>query len=540
MDFRVGKNNVIWLVAKGFLAIFFFLFFLYPILSILFIAIPINKINEIDFFGLIFSNQRLIWNSFFQASISTFFAVLIGIPFAFIIARRQFPGKKIIKALSLIPFVFPSILVVISFVIIYGNNGWINFFLKEFLFFESHIQFLYGFSGIILAHTFYNFPLVARFVSGSWEKLDYSMKETAKTLSASPFQIFFRVTLPQLMPSILASASIVFIYTFMSFAIVLSLGGISFTTLEVEIFRQISRNLDFSTGAILAIIQYLILAIFVLVFLIFSKKFKIKEKLFLEKPKKLSFKTFRGIMEIAFFSIAIIFIILPFFSLIVFAFFNSGEFSLRAFEKIFIPVSAKLIETSPLNSIFLSLFFGITASIIATFIGLIAAIKHSRISFIELFLSSSIAISVITLGFGYFLSYGSGIFWVIIVGHAVLAFPFSYRILKNALDKIDLESIDSARTLGANKLQVFKLVQFPRIKNSLLTALSFSFAISLGELGLVLVLYDGIFATMPVYIYRLLSTFDLASATAMGLILVFISFISFYLIEHYSKDTAVF
>ena len=125
------KNNV-FIILKAFLVLFFFLFFFYPLTLILLKSFT----GKISFFDVIYSNKKLIWNSFFQAGISTFFCVLIGIPAAFILARRDFFGKKFVKALTLIPFVFPSILVVISFVIIFGNNGWINVFLKNF--FEIH------------------------------------------------------------------------------------------------------------------------------------------------------------------------------------------------------------------------------------------------------------------------------------------------------------------------------------------------------------------------------------------------------------------
>ncbi|MCH7902210.1 ABC transporter permease subunit [archaeon] len=223
-----------------------------------------------------------------------------------------------------------------------------------------------------------------------------------------------------------------------------------------------------------------------------------------------------------------------------FSFFDQNGFTLRAFEKIFFPGQVSLFGTTALFSIALSLGLALFASIIATILGLIASLKQTKVFFVNIFVGSSIAVSIITLAFGYFLGFGSGEIWIIAIGHSILAFPFAYRVLNNAVSKIDQESIDSAKTLGANDFQIFRKIQFPRIRNSLFVSLAFSFAISLGELGLVLVLYDGIYATMPIYIYRLLSTFDLPAATGMGIILVSISFLSFYIIEYFSKDAQVF
>jgi len=535
----MGKNNY-FLIIKILFFCFFFLLFFYPIALILIKSFSMDK--SIDLVNILISNEKLIWNSFFQATISTFFCLLIGIPAAFIVARRNFFGKRFVKALSLIPFVFPSILVVISFVIVFGNNGWINYFLQNYLFFNNDVQFLYGFSGIILAHTFYNFPLIMRFVSGSWENLDTTMKETAKTLGADKIQVFFNVTLKQLMPSIIAGASLVFIYCFMSFAIVISLGGIQFSTLEVEIYRQITRNLNFSVAGFLALIQFIILSLVGLIYFYYSKKYEIKEKVLKEKPKNLSLNSLTGITETVFLVVMVLFIVLPIIALIFFAFINpeTGQVSFKAFEKIFFSESKSLSGTTPLLSIFYSLLLALITSIIATLMGLIASLKQTRVSIINFFIASSVAVSVITLAFGYLLGFGSGNLIVIALGHSILAFPFSFRVLNNALNKIDLESIDSARTLGANEIEVFKKVQFPRIKNALFVSIAFCFAVSLAELGFVLVLYDGAYATMPVYIYRLLATFDLVAASAMGLMLILVSFIAFYAIELFSKNVRVF
>ncbi len=535
----MGKNNGFRLVGKALLLAFFALFFIYPLASV-FLAALSDNFSFAKLFSVIFSNSRLLWNSFSQALLSTIFAVLLGFPAGYLIARRDFPFKRALKAFSLVPFVFPSILVVLSFILVFGNNGWINSLLKSFFGEGAQVQFLYGFSGIILAHAFYNFPLIMRFVCSAWESTDVQMDEAAKTLGADRWRRFMNVTLPQLLPGLLAGATLVFIYCFMSFAIVLSLGSLKFSTFEVEIYRQVSRNLDFGLGAGLALFQFLLLATVSLLYVFCTRKLSIKHQQYPRPVRKLSPFSLAGAAE-SFFILCIVgFVLLPLLSLVVFAFADpsTGSFTLKAFEKIFFAPSG-LFETTPLTSIFYSLLLATIASIIATVMGLLASLKQTRIGAVDLLLGASAAVSVITLGFGYYIGFGSGNLLVIAIGHCVLAFPFAYRAISNSLAKIDSESIDAAKTLGANDLEIFRHVQFPRIKGSLLVSMAFSFAVSLGELGLVLLLYDGVYATMPVYIYRLLSVFDIAAATAMGLILVFISFACFYVIERFSPGGAM-
>src|SRR3989344_4306104 len=533
----MGKDNVIRLIAKGVLLFFVLIFLIYPIALVF--ASAINPAVLEKAFSIIISRQNLLYSSFLQAAVSTVFSVIIGLPAAYILARRQFRGKKVVRAVSLIPFVFPSVLVVLSFVIIFGNNGWINSALR-ILGIGGPVQFLYGFWGVILAHVFYNFPLVTRFVADAWSGLDSSMEEAAKSLGARKIGLFFKITLPQLVPSILASATLVFIYCFMSFAIVLSLGGLQVSTFEVEIFQQISRNLDIGTGAVLALFQFLLLTILASTYLFFTRS-PIQKRSASLPPRPFKLGTVRGKIELAFLCIILLFILLPVLSLVIFSFFDTKTwaFSLRAFEKIFLSGSS-LSGATAISAIFYSLLLALIGSVIATVMGLFAALRQTKIPFIGLLASATIAISVITLGFGFLLGFGSGNLIIIAIGHSVLAFPFAYRAISNSLAKIDSDSIDAAATLGAGQIETFKRVQFPRIRQSLLVSLAFCFAVSLGELGLVLLLYDGIYPTMPVYIYRLISVFDIGAATAMGLILVGVSFLCFYVIEHFSADASVF
>src|SRR5690606_2623703 len=91
--------------------------------------------------------------------------------------------------------------------------------------FGVKVRVLHTLWAIVLAHAFYNGPLVARMTQGAWERLDPALEESARTLGAGPLAVFRDVTLPAIAPGILSGAVLAFIYCFMSFPIVLSLGG---------------------------------------------------------------------------------------------------------------------------------------------------------------------------------------------------------------------------------------------------------------------------------------------------------------------------
>ncbi len=147
-------------------------------------------------------NRRIIVFTVFQATVSTIFAVLLGLPGAWLLATKNFPGKRLLKAVSSVPFVLPSILVVLGFVIFFGNNGYLNKMLMGITGLEEPpLRILYSMKAIILAHGFYNFPIVIRLVSSLWEKLDPSLANAAMSMGAGRVRLFFTVTLPQILPA---------------------------------------------------------------------------------------------------------------------------------------------------------------------------------------------------------------------------------------------------------------------------------------------------------------------------------------------------
>src|SRR5690606_1031836 len=133
--------------------------------------------------------------------------------------------------------------------------------------FGFKVRVLHTLWAIVLAHAFYNGPLVARMTQGAWERLDPALEESARTLGAGPLAVWRDVTLPAIAPGVVSGAVLAFIYCFMSFPIVLSLGGVRFSTLEVEIFTLMRVLLDYETAAALAAVQAVVSLLFAYVFL---------------------------------------------------------------------------------------------------------------------------------------------------------------------------------------------------------------------------------------------------------------------------------
>lgn len=161
----------------------------------------------------------------YQAALSTIASVALGLPAAYLLARFEFPGRRTLRSLTIVPFVLPSIMVAVGFVATFGRNGTLNGVLGALGL--PPVDLMFTLEAIVIAHAFYNAPLVARVTTAAWESVDASAVETARSLGAGPTRAFFDVVAPQVYPAVLTGAALTFVFTFGTFPIVLALGGSS-------------------------------------------------------------------------------------------------------------------------------------------------------------------------------------------------------------------------------------------------------------------------------------------------------------------------
>ena len=238
--------------------LFIGLFFVYPVITILVRGLAPDGAFDA---GRVPGGSRPAvrpstwsWFTLWQAVVSTALTVLVALPGAYVFARFDFPGKRLLNAVAVVPFVLPTVVVAAAFLALFGPRSPLGFRLDHTIW------------AILIAHVFYNYAVVLRVVGGVWAQLDPRLEEAARVLGASRWQAFRRVTLPLLTPAILSAAAIVFLFTFTSFGVILILGGPGFATLEVEIYRQAAQLLDLRVAATLALLQLVALGALLLVY----------------------------------------------------------------------------------------------------------------------------------------------------------------------------------------------------------------------------------------------------------------------------------
>ena len=242
-------------LAIIFLLSFLLAFFYVPLIRIFYYSFSTETGNLGEIFRETLTsraNLLAIGFSFVQALASTVICLIFGLPAGYLLAKYDFKGKKLLINLLTVPFVLPPIVVLSGFIVTYGDSGWINLLWKSVTNSSFSIISIFGtIEGILLAHVFYNISVIIRLTIPAWQSVDYAQVEVSETLGASKFKIFRKIISPQVINSVVAASLLVFVYTFNSFAIVLKLAEAKFSTLEVQIYQEVTTYNNYTGASIL-------------------------------------------------------------------------------------------------------------------------------------------------------------------------------------------------------------------------------------------------------------------------------------------------
>jgi thiamine transport system permease protein len=571
--------------------LFLALFFLYPLATILRLSLG-GEVAGVSGGGLavLLADSyylQVIWFSAWQAGLSTLLTLLLGLPAAYVFARYEFPGKALLRAIASVPFVLPTVVVATAFLALLGPRGLLNAALQQLLGLEQPpIQIERTLGLILLAHIFYNYTVVLRIVGGFWSTLDTRLEQAAAMLGADRLRTFREVTLPLLLPAIGAAALLIFIFTFASFGVVLLLGGPSFATVEVEIYRQTAQFLRLDVAAALSLIQMLATLLMTLAY----TRLQARSAVPLDRRARAAIarpvRTWRARLLVGA-NIAVILLLgAPLLALALRSISGpAGAPTLSYYALLGQNSTGSAFFVTPLAAVRNSLLFALLTTALALLVGVPAAYllarrpttddrrpttdsrsriedrgsiasarrssifdlrssipghRWSLVGLLDPLFMLPLGTSAVTLGLGYVLVFARppllllGTPWLIPAAHALLAFPFVVRSLLPALRGLDPRQREAARMLGAGPLRVLREVDLPLLFPALLVGAVFAFTASLGEFGAALLIAPPGFPTVPVVIGRFLGRPGVANygqALALSTILMLVTGVSFVLLE---------
>ncbi len=533
--------------------LFLLIFYFYPLLHVLLLSYSINfKESDLGLNQFLSSSIyfRVAWFTFWQAALSTLLTFLLALPGAYIYARYQFRGKRLLRAISSVPFVLPTMVTAAAFRALLGANGLLNSWLME-TFHLQHppIQLEQTIAFFLLAHVFYNYTLVLRIVGEYWSRIDARTGEAAALLGASPCRIFFRITLPLLTPAIISSALLVFIFCFTSFGIVLLLGGPGQATIEVEIYRQAVNLFNLPVAASLSLLQ--ILMNFTLMWLYVRIGMKSPLSFFadtLPLRTKTAQRTGEKLFLAANLTIMLALLATPLMALVASSFSTQQGFSFHYYMNLFSYQSNSVFSLPASQAIFNSLLFALAATIMALLLGTsaataLAAPKLPFRSLLETLILLPLATSAVTMGFAFIVSLNRppldlrDSLAIVPLAHTLVAFPFVVRCLLPALRSIPRALRESAAMLGASPRRIWYHVDLPLTASAIAVSAVFAFSVSMGEFGATSFIARPFTPTMPVAIFRFLSQpgdLNYGQAMAMSSILMLVTITGFFALERLS------
>ena len=238
------------LLVFGIMAVFFGCFFVYPIWTTVKLAFetPDHQFT-LEFIAEVFRNplyREGLINSFTIAIWTTLGCLLISVPLAMMFVRYAFPGKSLLNSLVLTPMVLPPFVGAIGIKAILGQAGALNSTLIQLgLMNAQHPTDWLGegqMLGIVVMEVLHLYPILYLNIAAVLANLDPAMEEAGASLGCPPWQRFWRITLPLIMPGIFAGGTIVFIWAFTELGVPLVFDYDRVTA--VQIFRSLNDLSD--------------------------------------------------------------------------------------------------------------------------------------------------------------------------------------------------------------------------------------------------------------------------------------------------------
>lgn len=553
---RGSAPYLLWALPLVFLAVFFF----YPLGAIFRLVIEAAGGAGLGW-PEVARIARPLGFTLVQAALSTLLTLVVGLPAAYVFARYRFPGKGLLRILTTLPFILPTVVVAASFNALLGPRGWLNLLLMSgFNLSQPPIQLLNSLGAILLAHVFYNTTVVIRTVGSAWEQLDPRLEAAGRVLGASPLRVLREITLPLLRPALLATILLVFMFNFTSFGVVLLLGGPRYATLEVEIYIQALHMLNLPMAGLLSAVQLGITLLLTLAYTLFSGRgVPLAPRLRGEGLRRVETWRQRLLVSGVVLTVALL-LVLPLTALAARSVTRlDAERGQRGqvqpgltftyYSELFVNRRQSLFYVPPVIAARNSLVYAGATVGLSLALGFLAASslsrsrdpRYTRINrWLDPLLMLPLGASAVTLGLGYIVVFNRppldvrSFPFLIPIAHSLVALPFVVRTLQPALASIPLSLRQAAAVMGASPWRVWREVDLPIVSRASLVAAIFSFTISLGEFGATSFLARPEYPTLPVAIFRFLSqpgALNYGQALAMATLLLLVCALSIFVLE---------
>ncbi|KFL34691.1 MULTISPECIES: putative 2-aminoethylphosphonate ABC transporter permease subunit [unclassified Sulfurospirillum] len=516
--------GLIALILVFFLALIIF----FPLVEILQKSVYSSegKLIYLEHFSLYLSQPNthtLIGNSLLVSLTTTLIIVPISFIFAYALMRSCIPFKPLFRYLALIPLLAPSLLPAISFVYLFGNQG----FLKSWMGENS----IYGPWGIILGECFYVFPHVLMIILSALSLSDARLYEAAQSMGAGSIRKFLTITLPSAKYGLISATMVCFTLVITDFGVPKVIGG-DFHLLATEIYKQVIGQQNFELGATVGVLLLIPSVITFSVDALLQKKQRssVGSKFVLYRPKPT--RLFDTIMF--FFCLGVVLLLLIILGVSLFAsFVKFWPYDLSLVLKNY---NFDMMDGGGWSSYLNSLQLAIWSALFGTIIVFLTAyvVERSRLwapllGLIKLFALLPMAVPGLVLGLGYIFFFNSatnplhgiyGSLTILILCTIAHFFTTSYMTAMTTIKQIDREFDDVAESMGVPFYKTFFKVTVPIALPSILEIARYYFVNAMTTVSAVVFLYSPQTTLASIAVLNMDDAGDMSAAAAMATLIV--------------------
>jgi len=541
--------DIKWIVI--FLIVLFLIVFeVFPLLYLVIKAFFPEGFFSLEAFKRVYGydlNRSAVFNTLITASCTTILGVAIAFPFAFLVGRTNLYGKKLFRTLFVISYMVPPYVGAMAWArLLNPNAGIINTLLKGIFNLQAAPFNIYSMGGVIWVLSCFYYPYAFITISRAMEKMDPSLEEAARISGASPLHILRTITVPMMMPSIIAAALLVFIAAASAFGIPAIVGA------PGHIYTATTRIIDFvHLGTERGLTDATTLAVFLMVIanvILYCSTFLLRGKQYITmsgkstRPVIIDLGRWRIPLTCFVILFTVIVIIIPFASVMATSVtvnmgkpFTFSNMSLKAWSKIFHRASILQSMKNSFISAFTAASAGMIISCTMAYLLERTRVKGRRIPDFLITIGSGTPSVVIALALIITMSgkFGINIYntlSIMIIAYMIKYMLMGMRPVVSAMGQVHSSLEEAAQISGAGWLRMLKDVSIPLIGASVVAGFFLIFMPSFYELTMSNLLYSAKTKTIgyDLYYYQTTDSLQVASALATA-ILFFVIILNFIL-----------
>ncbi len=486
------------------------------------------------------AGRAAILNTLFICFVSVGTAGVVGTALAFFVARFSFPGRGALAALAYLPFALPPLAGTLSFYYLIGSDGLFPRWVHSVSPWDSFA--IEGPVAILLIHTYSFSVFFYAMVSASLEGMDVSQVEAARTLGASRWRAFWRVTVPMLMPALLGASLLTFMSSGASFSAPLFFGN-DFPYLSVQIFNE---RTQFHEGAALTL-SVVLGCVSLLGVLVFRSRQEAAGTASKGAPRELRSRSGRALAGLAAWA-CMLTLMVPHLNILWLSLVDHREWYTELVPTAFtLENYTSLFEAEAFRPIRNSLLMSVAAAAGTMLIGLPAAYLIGRRKpggrLVNVLVMIPWALPGTVVGMNLISSFNYD--WLPLYG-TVLILPLAYfvrfiplwtRIVTASVTQFDASLIEAGRTLGGSQWFCFRRLVAPLMAPALVAATALVFASCLGEFVSTILLYTPSNLPISIRIYTEWRGSGIGSAFAYSVFLMVLVTATFMFARRFASRT---